>query len=216
MTTAPIRHSLPAHQLILASASATRRQMFDAAGVDIEGIAAPIDEAAIKHAAIAEDMAPQDIAVLLAEMKASAVAMRHTDPAFVIGCDQILVCDGVLYSKPTDRDMAARHLMALSGRSHELITAAVIYRDGQRIWHHIETPTLTMRSFDATFVDQYLEAIGPAAFFSPGSYQVEGAGVHLFQKITGCHYAVLGMPILQILAFLREHGLAYNPQAVPA
>lgn len=213
MTVSSACHKLPNHKLILASASATRRQMFDAASVAIEGIAAPVDEDAIKHAAIAEGIAPEDIAVLLAEMKASAVAMRQTSPAFVIGCDQILLCEGTIYSKPTDSDMAARQLRALSGRSHQLITAAVIFRDGQRIWHHIETPRLTMRALDEGFIADYLAAIGPAAFWSPGSYQVESEGAHLFQSINGCHYAVLGMPLLHILAFLREHGLAYHSRA---
>ena len=213
MTPPPLRHALPQHNLVLASASASRRQMFDAASVAIEGIAAPVDEEAIKQAAIAEGMAPEDIAVLLAEMKASAVAMRQTSPAFVIGCDQILLCEGVIYSKPTDPEMAAQQLRALSGRSHKLITAAVIFRDGQRIWHHIETPRLTMRVLEDAFIADYLEAIGPAAFWSPGSYQVETDGAHLFQSIDGCHYAVLGMPLLHILAFLREHGLAYQREA---
>ena len=216
MTASDLHHALPNHQLILASASATRRQMFHHAGVAIDGIAAPVDEDAIKHAAIAEQIAPQDIAVLLAEMKASAVAMRQSAPSFVIGCDQILVCEGELFSKPVDRDHAARQLAALSGRRHQLITAAVIFRDDQRIWHHIETPQLTMRALDSAFIDHYLDHIGPAAFYSPGSYQVESAGVHLFQSIDGCHFAVLGMPMLQILAFLREHGLAYrNETAAP-
>ena len=147
---------------------------------------------------------------MLADMKARKVAHDNDDhpSGFVLGADQILLCDKQVLGKPRDHEMAAMQLRLLSGKTHKLVTAAVIYLDGERIWHHIETPALTMRPLSEEFIDDYLGAIGDAAFSSPGSYQIEGLGAHLFSSIEGCSYAVLGLPLLQVLAFLRGHGLA--------
>ena len=208
--------TLPAARLILASSSETRQNMLATAGIAFTAQSALVDEAGLRDAALAEDMAKDDITVLLAEMKAQAVSMRLEigDDSYVLGADQLLVCDDVIFAKPENAKAAAQHLQKLSGRGHQLITAAVIYRQGQRIWHHIERADLTMRPLDDDFIAAYVKAMGEAALYSPGAYQIEGLGAHLFSQIKGCHYAILGLPLLQVLSFLRRHGLA--PIASPA
>ncbi|MGB2319928.1 MAG: Maf family protein [Candidatus Puniceispirillum sp.] len=208
--------TLPAARLILASSSQTRQNMLATAGIAFTAQSAPVDEAGLRDAALAEDMAKDDIAVMLAEMKAQAVSMRLAagDDSYVLGADQLLVCDDVIFAKPENAKAAVAHLQKLSGRGHQLITAAVIYRQGQRIWHHIESADLTMRPLDDDFIAAYVKAMGEAALYSPGAYQIEGLGAHLFSQIKGCHYAILGLPLLQVLGFLRPHGLA--PTASPA
>lgn len=197
--------------LILASGSDTRRRMLQAANIDFVVQAPSVDEQAIKQAAVAEDIAPTDIAVTLAELKAQSIALRNGHGYFVLGSDQLLVCDGKILSKPHNHEEAHKQLSFLAGKSHQLITAAVLFRDGQRVWHHVETPTLDMRSLNDSFITDYLDAIGPAALWSPGSYQVEAEGIHLFSRISGDHYAVLGLPLIPVLAFLREHGFGPKP-----
>ena len=206
--------SLPKGALVLASQSPTRQKMLDGAGICFIARAAHVDEEGLRASATASSVPAVEIAVLLAEMKARKVAHDNGDhpSGFVLGADQILVCDNQILGKPRDHKMAATQLRLLSGKTHKLVTAAVIYRDGERIWHHIETPALTMRPLSDEFIDDYLRAIGDAAFSSPGSYQIEGLGAHLFSSIEGCSYAVLGLPLLQVLAFLRGHGLAMRGQ----
>jgi septum formation protein len=117
----------------------------------------------------------------------------------------MLECNGVWFDKPADRDHAAAHLAALSGRTHRLISSAVCVRDGARIWHHTAVATLTMRPLSRSFIDRYLEAAGPAVLRSVGAYQLEGLGAQLFSRIEGDYFTVLGLPLLPILAFLRDN-----------
>jgi septum formation protein len=199
----------PAPALVLASASATRRALLEGAGLHFEAVAAAVDEAAIKEAAQAEDIPPAEAAIMLAEAKAMRVARKRPE-ALVIGCDQLLTCvdaAGVLrwYDKPEDMAAARRQLLALRGRRHELVTATIAWRDGQRIWQDVTTPRLTMRDFSEAFLDAYLEAEGAAILSSVGAYRLEGAGVHLMAKVEGAHSAILGMPLLPLLGFLRQH-----------
>lgn len=193
--------------IILASASPTRAAICANAGLAVSCAAASIDEQAIKHAARAEAVPAGDVAVVLAEMKAETIARRYTDPCFVIGCDQILSCAGEILSKPESMAAAKDQLAFLSGKTHELLTAAVVFRDGQRVWHHVNRSSLTVRSMSSDFIEMYLDHIGAAALSSPGCYQIEGAGAQIFSSISGCHYSILGLPLLELLAFLREHGL---------
>ena len=188
--------------------------MLTDAGVDFIVRAAHVDEEELRASAAASSMPAPDIAVLLAEMKARKVAHDNGGhpSGFVLGVDQILVCDDNILGKPKDLEMAGAQLRLLSGKTHQLLTAAVIYRDGERIWHHLENPKLTIRPLPDEFIDRYLLAIGDAAFNSPGSYQIEGLGANLFSEIEGCFYAVLGLPLLQVLTFLRSHGLALRGQ----
>lgn len=195
-----------APRLVLASASAARRALLDAAGLRFEALPAAVDEAAIKEAAQAEGIPPAEAALMLADAKAERIARRDPD-ALVIGCDQLLVCEGRWYDKPPDRAAARDHLLALRGRTHELVTALVCHRHGGRVWQHLARPRLTMRDFSDAFLDAYLAAEGERLLGSVGAYRLEGPGIHLFARIQGDHAAILGLPLLELLGFLRQHGV---------
>ncbi len=193
-------------RLVLASASSARRAVLEGAGLRFEALPAAVDEAAIKEAAQAEGIPPADAAIMLAEAKAERIARRHPD-ALVIGCDQLLVCEGTWFDKPADVEAARGHLLALRGRRHELVTAVLCHRGGQRIWQHVAVPRLTMRAFSDAFLDAYLIAEGERVTQSVGAYRLEGPGVQLFTRVEGEHAAVLGLPLLALLEFLRGHGV---------
>ncbi|MFN3447333.1 MAG: Maf family protein [Roseococcus sp.] len=194
-------------RLILASQSATRRALLEAAGLDVEALPAAVDEAAIKASARAEGMTPADAALLLADAKAARIARRHPE-AVVIGADQLLVCEGEWFDKPADVQAARRQLLRLRGRAHELVTAVVGWREGERAWGHVATPRLAMREFSETFLDDYLAREGERVTQSVGAYRIEGPGIQLMREIRGEHTAILGLPMLPLLAWLREQGLA--------
>ena len=203
---------LPAGDLVLASASSIRAKILRDAGLAHHCYPVSIDEESVRASASAEAVPVGDIAIMLAEMKAAAAVQRlaletEPSPAFVLGCDQILSCDEVIYSKPQNHDMAKAQLMALSGKTHQLFSAAVLYREGERIWHHLAIAKITMRRFGEDFIDAYLDRLGAAAFSSPASYQIENLGAHLLSRIDGCHFSILGLPLLELLGILREHGL---------
>ena len=205
--------TLPNDDLFLASASAARVKLLKDAGIRFCQYPVSIDEEAFRAGSIAEGIPAKDIAVMLAEMKAAVAVQRlETDhlvsPTYVLGCDQILVCDELIYNKPKDFVEAKFQLSALSGKTHQLFTAAVLFQHGKRIWHHLSLAELTMRRLDDEFIDRYLEQLGEAAFSSPASYQIESIGAQLFSKIKGCHYGILGIPLLELLEILREHGLS--------
>ncbi len=195
-----------APRLVLASASAARRAVLAAAGLHVEAVAAAVDEAAIKEAAQAEAIPPADAALMLADAKAERIARRDPE-ALVIGCDQLLVCDGQWFDKPADTAAARLQLLALRGRSHQLVTAIVCHRHGQRIWQHVAVPRLTMRAISDPFLDAYLALEGEHVTQSVGAYRIEGPGVQLFSKVEGEHAAILGLPLLALLGFLRQHGV---------
>ena len=209
----PIFSALPTGDLVLASTSATRIKLLEDAGIGFCQYPVSIDEGALRAASIAEAIPVQDIAVILAEMKAAVAVQRlETDhlvsPAYVLGCDQILVCDEIIYEKPKDVVTAKSQLSALSGKTHQLFTAAVLFQYGKRIWHHLSVADMTMRQLDEEFIDFYVEHLGEATFISPASYQIESFGAQLFSQIKGCHYSILGIPLLELMAILREHGLS--------
>ena len=208
---------LPSGPLVLASTSQTRRYLLETAGFEIVTCGASIDEQAIRRSCAAEGIAPGDVAIILAEMKAQAALSRYaTAPGqLLLAADQILEIDGEMLGKPADRDAAMTQLMRLQGQTHRLHTAAVIMRDGTRIWHHLGVNEMSMRVLSMAEIQSYLEALGEAALWSPGSYQIESIGMHLFTHIGGCHYSILGLPLLNITAFLREHGLQMVRQDVP-
>lgn len=193
-------------QIVLASASPVRRTLLSAAGLAVDIIPAHIDEDEIKRALKGEGIDAGEGATRLAEMKAQRISAAQPG-RLIIGADQILVCAGTWFDKPADLNEARTHLRALRGRPHELATSAVIVRDGRRIWHHAERPKLTMRPFTDSFIDDYLDRAGSDILSSVGAYHLEGIGVQLFSRIDGDYFSILGLPLLPLLAFLREHGV---------
>jgi len=192
--------------LILASTSQSRRTMLSAAGVAFSAEAPGVDEDAVKDSLKGEKAAPAAIAETLAELKARKISLRHPD-AFVIGADQVLDCDGVLYDKPPDLAAARRQLQSLRGKTHRLTAAVVVARGDARLWHHTQVATLQMRPFTDAFLDGYLAQVGEAACRSVGAYQLEGLGAQLFSRIEGDYFTILGLPLLPLLDFQRGHKL---------
>ncbi len=193
-------------RLVLASASVARKALLAASGLTFSAQPAHIDEDEIKCSGKADGATPLEIALLLAELKAERVARRERD-ALVIGADQLLVCEDRWFDKPIDAADIRAHLQALRGKSHTLVTAMVVTRDGRRIWHHVSQPRMTMRNFSDRFIDAYIAVDGTTALSSVGGYRLEGPGIHLFERIDGDHSAILGLPLLPLLGFLRQHGV---------
>jgi septum formation protein len=193
-------------RLILASQSASRRALLEGAGLDFETMPSAVDEAAIKESAQAEGVSAADTAILLADAKAARIARRHPE-ATVIGADQLLVCEGEWFDKPADVTAARGHLVKLRNRAHELMTAVVVWRNGQRAWHHLATPRLAMRDVSDAFLDEYLAREGGFVTQSVGAYRLEGMGIQLMRDIRGEHTAILGLPLLPLLAYLRDAGV---------
>ena len=190
--------------LILASQSIARRRMLEAAGVAFEAVAAPLDEDSAKAGLEAAGFEPRDLAEMLAELKAKSVAGGG---ALVLGADQVLELeDGTMLGKPGSRTEALAQLRALSGRSHVLHSAAVIAERGERAWGATESVTLQVRPLGAAFLDSYLDREGDALLGSAGSYRIEGLGAQLFERVEGSHFAILGLPLLPLLAYLRGRG----------
>lgn len=190
--------------LILASGSAIRAAMLQAAGLDFRVIPSRVDEDEIKLGLKAEGATLRDAAQALAELKAHRVS--QTEPAdFVIAADSMLACDGRWYDKPEDMAQARDHLLSLRGKTHELVSAVVVARGGSVIWRHVDSAKLTMRDFSDGFLDAYLAQAGAVVMTSVGCYQLEGLGAQLFSKIQGDHFTILGLPLLPLLDILREN-----------
>lgn len=192
--------------LVLASQSRTRLALLRRAGMACRTERAGIDEDEIKRALRREGASAAEAAETLAELKAVKVSHRYPG-ALVIGADQILECAGEWFDKPADLDQARAQLSALRGRPHELATAVVVARAGARLWHHLARPRLHMRAFSDAFLDFYLAQVGRAVCESVGAYQLEGLGAQLFSQIEGDYFAILGLPLLPLLDFLRHHGV---------
>jgi septum formation protein len=190
--------------LMLASRSAVRRTLLEAAGVPVEVQPADIDERGVE-ASTPKAAAPTAIAAVLAREKAAAIA-RSRPGRLVLGADQILTLDGKRFTKPADRAAAEAQLRELSGRSHELHSAIAFMRDETLLFEHIGTARLTMRAVSARFLDLYIEAVGAAATTSVGGYQLEGPGIQLFERVEGDYFTILGLPLLAALDFLRDAG----------
>jgi septum formation protein len=193
-------------RLLLASKSQARRAMLEAAGVDFECAEAELDEAAAKAGLVGAGFDPRSVAEELAQLKALSVASAEGD--LVLGADQVLEReDGVLLAKPETRAEALDQLRGLSGASHFLHSSAVICEGGEARWWGSESAKLTMRPLGEAFLQAYLDREYEAIRWSVGGYRIEGPGVQLFDKVEGSHFAILGLPLLPLLAYLRERGL---------
>ncbi len=190
--------------LILASQSRARQALLGDAGLEFEAIPADIDERAVQQSAALA--APGDIAAFLAREKALAVSMSEPG-RYVIGADQTLAVGETLFTKPAGRLEAAQQLSALSGRVHELYSAVAVALDGKVVFEDIAIAHMTMRKLGETEIATYLDEAGDRVTSSVGAYQLEGLGVHLFERIEGDHFTILGLPLLPLLAFFRSRRL---------
>ena len=190
--------------LILASQSRARQMLLQNAGFDFEPVPADIDERKVQKASGLS--VPDEIASLLAREKARSVSSQKPG-RYVIGADQTLALGERLFSKPGGRDQAAEQLRALAGKTHELHSAVAVARDGKILFADISVARMTMRRLGAAEIDAYLDQAGAAVTTSVGAYQLEGLGVHLFVRIEGDHFTILGLPLLPLLAFLRSERL---------
>jgi len=188
---------------VLASRSDVRGKVLASAGLWFEIRPAQLDERAVESQAGSPE--PVAAARLLARAKAAEVA--RTQPGqLVLGADQTLARGANRFSKPADRTAAAAQLRSLRGRSHELHSAIALVRDDDVVFEYADTARLTMREFSDRFIDDYLDIIGEAALASVGAYQLEGVGIHLFERVEGDYFTILGLPLLPLLAYLRQHG----------
>jgi septum formation protein len=188
--------------LILASTSTARRAMFENAGIEALFLPSGVDESKLKAGFSGT---PDELALALAQAKAASVAQGRVED-FVIGADQLLVCNAKIFDKPADLAEAAAHLRMLSGQAHELVTAACVMQGEAVLWRHVETVRLTMRPLSEAFLTRYLEAEGSRILGCVGAYRLEGWGAQLFEHVEGDYFTVLGLPLLPLLGFLRESG----------
>ena len=189
---------------ILASGSQIRRQILDGAAIGFSVIKPDVDEAAIKAAR--SELSPAEMALVLGQAKAEAVS-RDQPGALVLGADQTMELDGRLLDKLPDAALARDRLIAMRGRAHQLHSGLTLCRDGETVWQYGQTSTLHVRAFSDEFLDHYLAHAGFALTASVGAYAYEGLGAQLFEKVEGDYYAILGLPLLPLLAALRDQGV---------
>ncbi len=190
--------------VVLASQSQSRAALLSAAGVVFTKVSSGVDETAIKQRLLAEGADPRRVAEVLGEAK--AVMVSRSTMGLVIGADQTLDLDGQLFDKADTIDEVRERLTALRGRTHQLHGGLVVAEGGEVVWRHTESSSLTMRDFSDVFLDAYLARDGQAVLSSVGCYHLEGAGAQLFERIDGDYFAILGLPLLPLLGFLRERG----------
>ena len=189
--------------LVLASRSVARRMLLVAAGIPIEVVASDVDERMVEDGVPSVSSAA--VARLLAGEKARAVASLRPG-RLVVGGDQTLALGERRFTKPADRASAKDQLLSLAGRTHELYSAVCVVRDGAMLFEHVGVARLKMRSLSAEFLETYLDLAGPAVISSVGAYQLERVGVQLFEQVEGDHFTILGLPLVPLLSFLRNHG----------
>lgn len=192
-------------RVILASGSASRRALLANAGVEAEAVRPNVDEDSAKASMRAEGLPVRDQAMALAELKARRVSSR--EDGLVIGGDQMLALGETAFDKPADLSAARGHLRALSGKTHTLETALVVYENGESVWRHLARPRLTMRPLSEAFIEAYVTACGDALLQTVGGYQLEGRGSQLFTQIEGDYFSILGLPLLPLLDYLRLRGV---------
>jgi len=190
--------------LILASQSSARKMLLANAGLEFDSVTADIDERSIQAASKLSD--PREIGLLLAREKAKAVSALHPG-SYVIGADQTLALGTRLFNKPAGRAQALAQLRDLAGNSHELNSAVAVAKHGKIVFEDVSVARMTMRRMGEAELSAYLDAAGEAVTRSVGAYQLEGLGIHLFERIEGDHFTILGLPLLPLLAFLRSEQL---------
>lgn len=194
-----------ADKIILASGSQIRAELLRNAGLSFEVKTAAVDEEMLRLGLEAEGATPRDIADALAEAKAARVARNHPE-ALVLGCDQVLDCEGRIYSKAKTRAEARAHLQALRGKPHQLLSALVVFHDHQPVWRHVGVVRLHMRSFSDRYLDQYLDRNWDSIRSAVGGYKLEEEGVRLFHRVDGDYFNVLGLPLIELLNYLMARG----------
>ncbi|MBH68029.1 MAG: septum formation protein Maf [Rhodospirillaceae bacterium] len=193
--------------VVLASSSASRQKLLERAGVPHRVEPSKVDEEEVKRSMRAVGKTSLELAEALADLKATTVSRKHPG-RLVLGADQILDCDGKSFDKPSDFANAKEQLKALRGKSHKLISYAVIVQDSVRVWSGVDTATVTIRpNVSDQFIDNYIARCGQDILSTTGVYKAESLGVQLFSKIEGNHYAILGLPLLSLLDYLRETGV---------
>ena len=191
-------------KVVLVSASQSRSALLRNAGIVFEQDAAVVDEGVVKESFRNRNETAAHAAKALAALKAQRVSKRHPG-TLIIGADQMLQCRGIWFDKPRDLDHARDHLRTLRGKTHELLSAVCVVRDGDCLWSHFESAHLTMRAFSNAFLDEYLAATGDVVCTSVGAYHLEGQGAQLFSRIEGDYFTILGLPLLPLLGFLVKH-----------
>lgn len=192
--------------LVLASGSRVRQSLLANAGIAFEAVPAAIDERAAEQPLVDAGESPEDISIALASAKALVVSELRPGE-LIIGADQVLALEGKRLVKPHDIEAARRQLLCLSGKVHALHSAIAGIRSGEILWQNSETAYLTMRQLSPAFIGRYLAEAGPRALESVGAYQLEGRGIQLFDKVEGDYFAILGLPLLPLLRFLRSQGV---------
>ena len=193
-------------KIVLASSSRIRSQMLTNAGIPHESIKTCIDEDAAKIKLLSNKTTHYKIAEKLAETKAEKVTMQRPQ-SYVIGCDQVLSFEGKLYSKPKNKLILRNQLREMSGKTHELISVAVVYKDMKLIWSHAGSVKLSMRRLSDSAIERYVETNWRKIKFCAGGYEIESKGVQLIEKIDGDFFTILGMPLLEVISFFKESGI---------
>ncbi|MGP1357229.1 Maf family protein [Roseicyclus sp.] len=191
--------------LVLASASETRRRMLESAGIAFEALPVRIDEESVRASLEAEGAGPRDVADALGEFKALK-AQEKRPSAIVVGSDQVLALGRQVFGKPPSREAAAEQLAALAGRTHHLYSSAVLYHEGQPAWRTVGVARMSMHALSAAEIDAYLDVAWPGVASSVGAYHAEAYGARLFSRIEGDWFSVLGLPLLELCSFLRLRG----------
>ena len=192
--------------LTLASSSKIRLHLLVADGLDVISRPARIDEEAIRQSLESEGATPRDVADTLAEMKARKIAERHPQD-FVLGCDQVLDDAGTILAKPETPEQAIAQIASLRGKTHKLLSAAVLYHEARPVWRHIGEARLTMRSISDRYLHDYVDRNWHSIRHSVGAYKLEEEGVRLFSAVEGDHFTVLGLPLIPLLGYLGQRGV---------
>jgi septum formation protein len=192
--------------LILASASKSRSDLLKGAGLDIKAIPSHVDEDILKQHALSQDWSVEKTALYLAKAKAESISQQFPD-ALVLGCDQMMDCEGVWFDKPTSLDGAKAQLKALRGKTHRLISSVCVIKDKECQWTHSQFAELEMRDFSDEFLEDYINQVGEDALTTVGAYRLESQGVQLFSRIEGDYFTILGLPLLACLSYFRSMGI---------